>query len=249
MTQQFYDSFASTYHLIYPDWKQTIAWQAETLDQIIRSQWTPQPTAVLDVACGIGTQSLGLAQMGYRMTGSDLSLEAVKRARQEALGRSLDIQLSVADMRHAQQHHKRQFDLVLACDNAIPHLLSDRDISQALQAFYDCIRPGGGVLISVRDYDLEDKETKIKAEGVRYVDGVRHVLLQVWEFSGEIYDLIFYVIKDEGGSICQTEVKRTRYYAVGLSTLVQLMQDAGFDDIEVIRDVYFQPVIVGTRPA
>jgi 2-polyprenyl-3-methyl-5-hydroxy-6-metoxy-1,4-benzoquinol methylase len=35
---------------------------------------------VLDCACGIGTQSLGLAKLGYHVTGSDLSADAVRRA-------------------------------------------------------------------------------------------------------------------------------------------------------------------------
>jgi len=39
---------------------------------------------VLDVACGIGTQALGLAQAGYIVTGSDSSAASVARAQHEA---------------------------------------------------------------------------------------------------------------------------------------------------------------------
>jgi hypothetical protein len=31
-------------------------------------------------------------------------------------------------MRAAHDHHGREFDVVIACDNAIPHLLSDDEI-------------------------------------------------------------------------------------------------------------------------
>lgn len=41
----------------------------------------PPPARILDCACGIGTQTLGLAGAGYRVHGTDLSPEAVRRAR------------------------------------------------------------------------------------------------------------------------------------------------------------------------
>jgi 2-polyprenyl-3-methyl-5-hydroxy-6-metoxy-1,4-benzoquinol methylase len=112
---------------------------------------------VLDAACGIGTQALGLAALCHRVTASDLSAEAVERASREAGRRSLPIDFSVADMRQAYEHHRRRFDLVIACDNAVPHLLTDEDLLTAFGQFFACVRPGGGVLLTVRDYEKEDK--------------------------------------------------------------------------------------------
>ena len=76
------------------------------------------------MACGIGTQSLGLAQRGFTVTASDLSERAIARARDEAARRGLRIEFSVCDMRTAQAHHGRQFDVVIYCDNSITHLLT-----------------------------------------------------------------------------------------------------------------------------
>lgn len=59
-TAAFYDVLSPFYHLIYPDWQASIARQAQALDSIIRSMGGPQRRTVLDAACGIGTQSLGL---------------------------------------------------------------------------------------------------------------------------------------------------------------------------------------------
>ena len=42
-----------------------------------------------------------------------------ERARQEAAKRQLLIDFSVADMRHAYEHHRQQFDLVIACDTDV----------------------------------------------------------------------------------------------------------------------------------
>ncbi|WP_309246574.1 class I SAM-dependent methyltransferase [Ramlibacter montanisoli] len=44
---------------------------------------------MLDAACGIGTQVLGLAEKGYELTASDLSPGALERLRQELHRRGL----------------------------------------------------------------------------------------------------------------------------------------------------------------
>lgn len=59
-------------------------------------------------------------------------------------------------MRLAYDHHRRSFDVVLACDNSVPHLLSDSDILSAFQQFYACTAPDGVCLVSVRDYAATD---------------------------------------------------------------------------------------------
>ena len=59
------------------------------LDSVIRERWGQSISSVLDVSCGIGTPSLGLAKRGYQVTASDLSPEEVERAEREAKARDL----------------------------------------------------------------------------------------------------------------------------------------------------------------
>src|SRR5262249_2083708 len=159
--------------------------------------------------CGIGTQSLGLALRGYDVTASDLSASAIERGRAEARRRGLAIAFSVADMRSAHEHHARAFDVVIACDNAIPHLLNDEDLLLALRQMYQCPRRGGGCLLTVRDYEKEERGTGlIKPYGVRDRDGKRTIIFQVWDFQGEVYDLSMYFIVDEGNDRPTSHVMR-----------------------------------------
>ncbi len=246
----FYDDLAAYYHLVYPDWDDAIGRQAEALDRIIRGAGVPPASRVLDVACGIGTQSLGLARLGYAVTASDLSAGAVARARREAAARGLALELSVADMRSAFDAHGGGFDVVLACDNSVPHLLSDEEIRGAFTQFFRCTRPGGICLLSVRDYEaLPTGGTQLHPYGVRDLEGRRVVLLQLWEFRGDIYDLTLYVVEDEGEAACRTRALRTRYYAVRIGRLLELLREAGYEGVRRIDDSFFQPVIVGRRPA
>ena len=246
--QDFYHQLAPFYHLLYPDWEASIERQARALDSMIKEFWGDWVTTILDVACGIGTQALGLTQLGYSVTASDLSATAVERARQEATRRKLDLRLSIADMRRAYAHHRQQFDLVLACDNAVPHLLTDDDILLAFRQFYQCARPGGGCLISVRDYDQEKRSgVQVKPYGLRTEGEIRYLVFQVWEFQGVIYDLSIYFIEDRGGPACVSHVMRTKYYAVGTDRLISLMEQAGFRRVKRVDDTFFQPVIVGKK--
>ena len=248
LIQTFYDQMTPYYHLVYQDWAASLERQAIQLDKLIQENWGGTDQSILDVACGIGTQALGLAQHAYQVTASDLSALEVERAKTEAKKRGLDIAFSVADMRQAYEHHQSQFDVLIACDNAVPHLLSDKDILQAFSQFYQCLRPGGGLIISVRDYDKEQKTSQIKAEGLHLIDGVRHIMFQVWEFEGDIYELSMYLVKDDGQTSCQTQVMRAHYYAIGTKRLISLLQEAGFTKVKRLDDVYFQPVILATRP-
>lgn len=248
-TAHFYDALTPFYHLIYPDWQASIARQGRALESIIRSLQGPQFRTVLDAACGIGTQSLGLAALGYEVTASDLSTSAVKRAQKEAQQRELSVATSVADMRVAYDHHQRRFDVVLACDNSVPHLLSDADILAAFRQFYACTAPGGICLVSVRDYAGMDLNGPVQLHpyGVRETGGARYVLLQLWEPRPPLYDTTFYVIEHPDGGEPTTHASRATYYAVAITTLVQLLERAGFSEVRRIDDAFFQPIIVGRR--
>jgi SAM-dependent methyltransferase len=245
----FYDDLAPFYHLIYPNWEKSIAQQAGQLDAVIR-ELCGDARIVLDVSCGIGTQVLGLTQAGYKVTGSDLSTREIERARSEASIRDLKISYSVADMREAFDHHDAQYDVVISCDNSVPHLLSDNDILTAFKQMYQCIRPGGGCIITVRDYEKEDlTKQKIKPYGVREERGVRWLAWQIWDPHPPTYDVTMYIVEDRGGSNCETHVMRSVYYAVEIPKLIKLMEGAGFHEVRRIDKGFFQPMIVGTRNA
>lgn len=248
MTNTFYDRLAPYYHLILADWEQSIEKQGEALDKIIQTHWGVDTASVHDVACGIGTQSIALAKRGYQVAGTDLSPKSIDRAKQEAEKRGLDISYSVCDMRDVSAGNHSDTDIIICCDNALPHLLSDQDIKEALVAFYQCLKPGGGCLITVRDYEKEDKvSNQIKPYKVQVENGQRYILFQIWEFTGDIYDLALYLIIDEGGQSAETKIFRTKYYAIPVDRLIRLMLEVGFKDVKGLNSEFYQPVIIGTK--
>jgi len=248
-TNRFYAGLAPLYHLIYPNWKASVQRQAGMLDSVIREGWA-DVSSVLDVSCGIGTQAIGLAQLGYAVTASDLSPEAIERARREAEARGLSVAFSVADMRKAHDHHGKEYDLVLSADNSVPHLLTDGEILDAFRQFFMCTRPGGGCIVTVRDYQKEDlSRQQVKPYGIREENEVRWLGWQVWDPHPPTYDFTMYFVEDRGGPECRTHVMRSQYYAIGIPRLLELMTEAGYSDVKRMDGRFFQPMIVGTRKA
>jgi SAM-dependent methyltransferase len=172
----------------------------------------------------------------------------VRRATLEAQARGLTIQVHAADIR-ALPIQSRSMDVVFACDNALPHLLNEDEITAALAECLRCVRPGGGVLFSIRDYGAAPPEGTIERRpyGAREWNGQRYQLEQLWHWKGPRYDLELRIIPDppEAG---EATTLRTSYLALRPERLLELMTAAGFADAGLDRGRFFQPLLFGTRP-
>lgn len=244
----FYDDLAPLYHLVYEDWETSVARQGGALASLIAEHWGVNAHAVLDAALGIGTQALGLLARGFRVTGSDLSIGAVTRARREAVARRLPLVSLVADFR-ALPVRSAAFDVVLLCDNSLPHLDSEADIQEALAECLRCVRRGGGCLISMRDYESPPPTgtVEVRPYGERLWAGRRYHLRQVWTWRGPRYDLSFEITPVDGAEAGGTVLK-TSYLAIPVAQVTGLMRAVGFENVERVDGRFFQPVLVGTRP-
>lgn len=251
MDSHYYDELAPFYKLIYPDWNTSVKRQARILDGIIKEFFGEGAKSILDAACGVGTQSLGLAELGYQVSASDISAVEIEEARLVADKRKLDINFRVADMRSVWDNGGKQNDIVIACDNSIPHLLSNDDILQAFRQFYLCTKDDGGCLISVRDYAVIERienGPKIYPRIVHQTENLRQVLFDVWDFSGDQYEITTYIVEDDGTDMPKTRcIRGGRYYCVELSTLERLLRLAGFSRVSIIRERFFQPLLVAEK--
>jgi ubiquinone/menaquinone biosynthesis C-methylase UbiE len=245
--QAFYDRLAPLYHLIFEDWEATVAWQGRVLASLIGEHWGAGARTVLDAAVGIGTQALGLVGRGFRVTGSDLSHAAVNRARREAAARHLPLSCVVADFR-ALPLRAACADVVIVCDNALPHLETPGDIQTALGECFRCARPGGGCLVSMRDYGPPPPTgtVEVRPYGERAWAGRRYHLRQVWSWRGPRYDISFEITPVDGVDDHATILKSS-YLAISVAQVAELMSGAGFQGVRRVDGRFFQPVLVGTR--
>ena len=247
-TASFYDELAPFYHLLYGDWEQSVVRQGAALAALLRDHGIDAGAAVHDAASGIGTQTLGLLAHGYRVSASDLSPGAIERMRHELARRGLVADANVDDLRVLAHVATASMAAVIACDNSIPHLLSDVEILSAFKSCYRCLRPGGIAVFSVRDYAaIERRNPDVRPYGLHRDQGRRLLAVQVWEWDGDQYDLRLYLTSESIDGVCSTRVLKSRYYAVSIAKLLELMTAAGFVDVERRDDVLFQPVVLGRR--
>ena len=249
MTAQFYDQLAPHYHLLYGDWEQSIVKQGRALTELLQELGVAPGERILDAASGIGTQTFGLIKGGYRVTASDISPGAIDRLKVELSQRDLTAEAYVDDLRTFSRTPSESMSAVIACDNSIPHLLSDSEILDAFRSCYRCLRPGGVAVFSVRDYAaIKRVNPDVRPYGLRYEGGSRFLAVQVWEWDHDQYDLRVYLTSEASDGTCRTQVLRSRYYAVPIDRLLSLLAEAGFVDAERRDGVLFQPVLLGRRP-
>jgi SAM-dependent methyltransferase len=246
--QAFYDELAPLYHLVYENWEATVARQGTALASLIREHWGGGARTVLDAAVGIGTQALGLLALGFRVTGADLSYAAVNRAQREAAARHLPLACLIADFR-ALPVRAASVDVVIVCDNALPHLETPGDIEAALRECFRCARPGGGCLVSMRDYGPPPPSgtVEVRPYGERVWAGRRYHLRQVWSWRGPRYDVSFEIAPADKAA--DATIVKSSYLAIPVAQVAELVNVVGFQGVRRVDGRFFQPVLVGTRPA
>jgi glycine/sarcosine N-methyltransferase len=254
MTEQirsFYDPLAEHYHLIFDDWDKAIDHQGRILDRLIAARTPAGALRVLDCACGIGTQSIALAKLGHRVSGADLSPVAVARARSEALKRSLQIDFRVSDMTSMQEITERDFDVVIALDNALPHLSLDH-LTRAAATIKSVLKPGGLFVASIRDYDqiLLEKPT-IQQPAFYSTHCDRCIVHQVWDWVDEVKYVLHLYITRQTGSGWDSLHFVSEYHCIRREQLSAFLYDVGFEHVEWLMasdSGFYQPIVIAKLP-
>jgi SAM-dependent methyltransferase len=235
LVKEFYEELADYYHLIFEDWDSSIKRQAGMLKNLLTSEATDGPLRILDCACGIGTQAIGLAMSGHQVVASDLCAAAVLRAQAEARNRGLTISFFVSDMTSLRDVTETGFDVVVAMDNALPHLGTDQ-LKQAAKAIASKLRPGGLFLANMRDYDaLILKKPPMQAPAFCGEPGNRRIVHQIWDWDayageGSGYVLhVFITIESEEG--WQSHHFVSTYRCLLRQELTEALNSAGFEDV------------------
>ncbi len=156
--QEFYDRLADEYRLIFGSWDEEVRQQGKILYRRLRTETGRERLSILDCSCGIGTQAIGLALLGHRLTATDLSPRSVERAKEEAKRFGVQIAFGTADFRTLEGSVEGTFDAVISCDDALPHMMSRDDLLCAARSIRSKVRDGGLLLASIRDYDELLKE-------------------------------------------------------------------------------------------
>jgi glycine/sarcosine N-methyltransferase len=181
------------------------------------------------------------------VVGNDISPAAVERAKREANERQVAVDFVMCDIRDVARVLSSQFDVALAWDNSLPHLLTDQDLVMALRSVRQCLFADGVFLASIRDYDELSRQRPTGVVPVTYSSGgPTRIIGQAWggERSETVLIRLFVLKQQEGRWSCS--VRTTRYRALRRKEMNAAFMAAGFDEVEWLapdETGYHQPVV------
>lgn len=235
-TIAFYDAVADQYHLFYRDWQAAMERDGATLRRKFQREGVRR---VLDASCGTGTQTIGLARHGFDVTAADPSPNMLARARELAgdFGVSEKIHFVQAGFLDLPEAVQGPFDALVSAGNSLPHLLSDDELHAALAHFRALLRPGGLLVIGIRDFELmlEDRPRFVPRQA--HIDDPEcdHILFDIWDWNdGPPVTVTFntFFVSGKGERYTATRHPVT-YRALTRAELEDMLTAAGFSDIAV----------------
>ena len=249
ITQTFYDNMASQYDKLFLDWQATTQEQALVLDRIFTANGFDKTASILDCACGIGTQAIGLAAIGYHVTGSDISDGEIAEAKQRAAKNNVRIHFEHADFRSLSDAFAEQFDIVIAMDNALPHMLTANDLAAAIKSIVNQMKDGGLFVASIRDYDaLLTNKPPYSPPYIHQTASGQRVAFQTWNWEGDHYKLIQYIIEDENA--LHISKFACEYRATRREELTALLRANGCREVTWLfpeETSFYQPIVVAKK--
>jgi SAM-dependent methyltransferase len=116
---------------------------------------------LLDIGSGTGRDAARLAILGYDVQAVDISPTMVAHAR----AKYPDVSFEVGDARLLAP--REQVDVVICLGSTLLHLHSSADIVAALTQFAKCLRPGGLLVLEMRNgaFLLTDRGRREKLDG------------------------------------------------------------------------------------
>ncbi len=182
-TNNFYDAVAEYYSLFYRDWETQLDREGLSLRALFRNKGI---THVLDASCGAGTQTISLARLGFNVVAADPSPGMLQKAQRNAEKYSVEskIEFHCTDFLHLPEKVSGPFDAIITKGSALPHLLLDDEIELALHIFYDLLRPGGLLVIGMRDFEpfMEDRPRFLPGFVHDEESGEEVVTFDLWEW-------------------------------------------------------------------
>jgi glycine/sarcosine N-methyltransferase len=249
-TNAFYDAIAEYYPYFYRDWETQREREGLSLRAIFRNKGVQR---VLDASCGAGTQAVALAQLGFQVTAADPSSGMLTKAQENArkYGVADKLDFCQVDFLNLPAQVSGTFDAVISKGNALPHLLLDSEIEATLGIFYDLLRPGGILVIGMRDFGpfMEDRPRFLPGFINNSEQGEEIITFDVWEWEDGPPVLAkqnLFIVSGSGKDY-QAIKRQVTYRPLSTDEVKVVLLEAGFEEITDQPD-RAERVLVARKP-
>jgi ubiquinone/menaquinone biosynthesis C-methylase UbiE len=250
--REFYDRFADRYDVMISDKR----YDAELpFFKSIFGRYNAK--SVLDCSCGTGKHVIKFLQLGFEATGSDASIQMVKKAQKNAASLHINASFVQADFKKLTDVFDREFDCVVCWGNSLNHELKERGILSALRSMYDVLRDRGPIIVQIRNLPKLVKEKKriFPVHFHKEPNGDRKLFIYVLDFhrSNVTFNVVSFL---EFHGEPRFEANSVDYRIVSAEKLEALMTETGFKKLEIYGDFEFAKfsnehsediIVVGTK--
>lgn len=225
-----YETFAAVYDTIMDD-SLYDKWTAFSLRHLPSTTQT-----LLELACGTGIQAVRFAEIGYEVTGLDLSYEMLELAQKRAEAAGVMLELAQADMMALEG--VGDFEAVTCYSDSLCYMADEQAVLRVFEGVHSVLQLEGVFLFDVHSiYQMEEVFA-----GYSYHENYEDFAF-VWDtYAGEskhsiVHELTFFVKEEESDKdsfIRRDEVHEERTYPI--ETYLDLLKQAGFSSVEVFAD-------------
>lgn len=220
-SESWFESWFDTpyYHILYKD--RDYAEAQLFMDNITNYLNLPEEAKILDLACGKGRHSIYLNQLGYDVTGADLSENSIAEAKKSE---NEKLHFVVHDMR---KPCNEKYDAILNLFTSFGYFENDSDNLKTLKAIKDSLTEFGFAVIDFMN--VHQVMNNLVPEEVKTVDGIDFNIKR-FHLDGYIHKEIDF--EDKGEKFHFTEKVR----ALTLEDFENLMEEAGIYLLDIFGD-------------
>lgn len=249
-TTAFYDAVAEYYPLFYKDWSVQLEREGLSLRAIFRSKGIER---VLVASCRAGSQAIPLAELGFKVVAVDASAGMLKKAQEIATEHGVldDIEFERCDITELTDVVDGTFDAIVTKNNALPHLLTDDEIETTLLSFYELLRPGGVLVVGMRDFGpfMEARPRFLPGFDHKDDSGEEFITFDIWEWDNGPPVLAtqnLYIVQGNGKTF-DTIKRQVVYRPLSVDEVKVVMLEVGFEEPTEQPDRWEQ-ILVTRKP-
>ena len=194
-----------------------------------------KPRTAVDLACGTGSVTAILAEMGLDVIGVDMSEEMLTVAQQKAM--ELGQMPRFICQKLQELYLPRGVDLAVCALDSLDYITDPDDCAEAIRRTYKVLNPGGIFI-----FDVNTPEKLQAMDGQVFLDEDDDVYC-VWrgEFDEETNICSYGMdLFQRQGNVWHRSFEEHREYAYSREQLTQYLKDAGFTHIQVYADRLFE---------
>lgn len=216
MTEWYKDSFGEDYLIVYKH--RDVAGANREVHQMISWLDLPKGARVLDLCCGMGRHSIVLAQMGYKVTGVDLSKVLLQEA--SHLDEQEQVEWVCADMRNLPL--EGGYDAVVNLFTSFGYFRDDQEQGKVLHEIRRILKPDGQFIIDYMNPSYVIRH--LVPHSVRSIEGLEIEEHRKVEDGYVSKQITLRPMKDGQGDV-RTHQERVKLYTY--EEFMQMLQEAG----------------------